>query len=224
MKMSKIVVFEEAHTSTLRDAISVADEEMRKEINNLYSIYGKNFVDGSLKDHLIKAVQDPNYRIVELPLMSDSIRNIADLLNERSEQNVYKQRIVEAQKNVIENLKPDVFYIEGRSGHVEPHIEKYTRNKTIVHLDDGCNYYDMLLGMLDKGNIEDNLSYGWAQRQREMYWVDVIEKNPPKKDENSIIIVGANHLEPNNKGFGKFKELLNNVSWIKGKRPDMPYK
>lgn len=222
--MSKIVVFEEAHTSTLRDAISVADEEMRKEINNLYSIYGKHFVDGSLKDHLIKAVQDPNYRIVELPLMSDSIRNIADLLNERSEQNVYKQRIVEAQKNVIENLKPDVFYIEGRSGHVEPHIEKYTRNKTIVHLDDGCNYYDMLLGMLDKGNIEDNLSYGWAQRQREMYWVDVIEKNPPKKDENSIIIVGANHLEPNNKGFGKFKELLNNVSWIKGKRPDMPYK
>jgi hypothetical protein len=201
IEMVEIVAISESHPENMieRKLKEGLDEQVIAKA--VISKYGPDF----LKKHLLAAIEDPNW--VGFTGVDSCIKELAEIIKRGAHYKNDLEQVIEKEAEAIKMLNPSVFYLEGVSGYA-PHIEHAIKGKRVVHLDEGCSWYDMVLEMIDSGTAENNPSYGWAQREREKYWVEKVADNLPADGEKAVIKVGHNHLKPNEQGFGYFLDLL----------------
>jgi len=200
--MGDIFVLAESHPENLINSATENDKVAQSSLNGLISKYGSE----TARKCILEAIVEPNWMGLN-GADGEIVREIAHLVGKSANCKVDSEKIAPREMNVIGEVNPSVFYLEGRGGNA-PHIERVIEGKKVIYLDEGCTWYGTVLEMIDKDTVENNPFYGEVQRNREIYWTERIAGNLPVDGGTGLIKVGHNHLKPNEEGFGYLLEFL----------------
>ncbi len=114
-------------------------------------------------------------------------------------------KILLQEREAIENLRPDVIYVEGSKKYSHPMAAvAKARGAKVVHLDEGFEPYEKF-ARGETGSKD-------AQKDREEYWSRAIKRNfmPYLRGQKEVIVAGRSHIYQSffNKELGLLPQML----------------